>query len=334
MAHKVFCARIKKDGSKLKLYYKKEKLKLEFYKIQSLENFIKKFIKPFNLEKDRLYNFCLCECKNGDKYFVFNIHHVIFDGVSLNIFLNDVVKFYSGEQSKIKSEFYAFSHDYKKLLESRQQNTFAHKIKNIDTAPAGDISSKNVKNDNFILTKKLENSKEILSFLNTNKITPDSFFISIYALSLFKISGKNECEIKYATTSRFHKDLECSVNSFIEIFPIHLENSSLKELCSQKELHSAHSSFLSTLEADNITTGFVYENDLLDDFIFDEKRTKINIVATKFKGKIHLMIVFKDNYFSLILHYDNKIYSKNFAQNFCELYLKIIAEFLEGKREI
>lgn len=334
LSHKILSSRIKNKNSKLYFVYKKEKLKIEFEKIQNLQNFIKEFIKPFNLEKDRLYNFCLCECQNGDKYFVLNIHHVIFDGVSLEVFMNDIADFYSGKKRKIKPESYVFSLNYNKLLENRMKDDFAHKIANKDYAPKADINNANY--SEFLVKDKLKNGKKILKFLAKNKLTPDSFFISIYALSLFEISKYNECELLYSSTSRFHKDLKNSVGMFVESFPIHFDKTSFKDLCATKNLYVAHSTFLSSLDVSNIKIGYVYEDELDSIGVdFEGDKLKMILIDRELKRtKIFLTICKDKTTFYYYLHYNRNIYSKKFIQKFCNLYQKIIDEFLEGKRNL
>lgn len=330
-AHKIFCARIKNKNSKLCFFYKKEKLKLGFEKIQNLESFIPSFIKPFDLERDRLYKFCICECENGDKYLVFNIHHVIFDGISLGVFMSDIAGFYNGK--KIKPESYAFSLNYNKLLKNREKERFSHKIANIDCAPKGDINGTN--SNEFLVKKEIKNSKEILNFLNKNKITPDSFFISIYALSLFEISKSDECELLYSSASRYHNDLKNSVGMFVESFPIHFDKTDFKNLYATKDLYVAHSTFLSSLDVSNIKIGYVYEDDLIGDIDFNGNKLKMILIDRELKRSKLFLTIFKDKErFCYYLHYNRNIYSKEFIQNFCELYEGIISEFLNGKREI
>ena len=54
-----------------------------------LELKIKKFIVPFNLKKGGLIRAKVFECNEGRSYFILDIHHIIIDGASVEIFLNE-----------------------------------------------------------------------------------------------------------------------------------------------------------------------------------------------------------------------------------------------------
>lgn len=58
LSHKIFCSKIIND----EIFYEKQDMVVGFKKIQNINSFIKDFVRPFDLSKDRLYRFCLCEC--------------------------------------------------------------------------------------------------------------------------------------------------------------------------------------------------------------------------------------------------------------------------------
>ncbi len=63
-----------------------------------LMNLIGTFIKPFNLSTAPLFRLKLIELSEK-KYFVFyDIHHIISDGVSMEILENEFVKLYAGKK--------------------------------------------------------------------------------------------------------------------------------------------------------------------------------------------------------------------------------------------
>ncbi|MBO2515814.1 MAG: hypothetical protein CW338_00865, partial [Clostridiales bacterium] len=55
------------------------------------------FVKPFDLKKDALYRFELCETPEGT-VFLMDVHHLIFDGTSLYVFLSQIAAAYDGAQ--------------------------------------------------------------------------------------------------------------------------------------------------------------------------------------------------------------------------------------------
>ncbi|MCR5686241.1 MAG: amino acid adenylation domain-containing protein [Lachnospiraceae bacterium] len=63
---------------------------------KKMEEYVAGFVKPFDLYAPPLWRMTLIVCK-GVLYLCLDIHHIIFDGESLAIFMSDVMKAYMGE---------------------------------------------------------------------------------------------------------------------------------------------------------------------------------------------------------------------------------------------
>ena len=57
---------------------------------------VESFIRPFDLENGPLFHFTLSETPEG-AFFLFDVHHLIFDGTSLKQLLTDITAFYAGD---------------------------------------------------------------------------------------------------------------------------------------------------------------------------------------------------------------------------------------------
>lgn len=64
----------------------------------------KGFVRPFVMGQEPLYRMALyCMADGSDKtrrYFFFDVHHLIFDGTSVCVFLEEISTFYKGEEPK------------------------------------------------------------------------------------------------------------------------------------------------------------------------------------------------------------------------------------------
>ena len=65
---------------------------------ENLENIFKDFVKPFNLNMAPLFRIKYIEFTNGKSAILLDMHHIISDGSSLSIFINEFSKLYNGEQ--------------------------------------------------------------------------------------------------------------------------------------------------------------------------------------------------------------------------------------------
>ncbi len=60
------------------------------------QEYFQQRVRPFDLFRDRLYRFEVIDAPSG-VYLFMDIHHILFDGLSANVFLRDVQKAYRGE---------------------------------------------------------------------------------------------------------------------------------------------------------------------------------------------------------------------------------------------
>lgn len=74
---------------------------IETYAGQELEEVIKQFIRPFDLNKGPLLRVGLLSFSASDHVLLFDMHHIISDGVSLGIITNGFTQLYGGRELKV-----------------------------------------------------------------------------------------------------------------------------------------------------------------------------------------------------------------------------------------
>ena len=67
--------------------------------IENLAEEKKAFVQPFHIEQGPLYRMEVCEVQN-EKYFLFDVHHLVFDGTSISVFIDEIAAVYQGKQPK------------------------------------------------------------------------------------------------------------------------------------------------------------------------------------------------------------------------------------------
>jgi len=78
--------------------------------IDSVEQAISKFIRPFELSSAPLFRVGFINLTPQRYIFLFDIHHIIADGTSANIFINEFMKLYQGKSlSKLRLQYTDFS---------------------------------------------------------------------------------------------------------------------------------------------------------------------------------------------------------------------------------
>ena len=61
------------------------------WETEDIEAVKRTFVRPFRLEGEPLYRMALYRCGKKD-YFLFDVHHIIFDGTSVKVFLDEISK--------------------------------------------------------------------------------------------------------------------------------------------------------------------------------------------------------------------------------------------------
>ncbi|GAH10454.1 unnamed protein product, partial [marine sediment metagenome] len=64
---------------------------------KQINNIIKKFVRPFDLAYAPLLRVELTKLNNEKYLLLFDMHHIISDGVSINILIKEIISFYHGE---------------------------------------------------------------------------------------------------------------------------------------------------------------------------------------------------------------------------------------------
>ncbi len=186
---------------------------------------------PFNLEKGPLLRLKFIEIEDEKNLLVLNMHHIISDGWSMNIFVREFLTFYNSFKEGINPEFEALSIHYKdysvwqnNLMESgelRNQKNYwleklSGKISIIDLPsdkPRPLVQTFNGKHLDFNL------SREIITGLNNLCIENNvSLFMMLQAIAkvlLYRYSGQTDIILGSPVAGRNHQDLESQIGFYV-----------------------------------------------------------------------------------------------------------------------
>ena len=65
------------------------------WETEDIEAVKRTFVRPFRLEGEPLYRMALYHNKEH-YYFLFDVHHIVFDGTSVKVFLDEISQLYQG----------------------------------------------------------------------------------------------------------------------------------------------------------------------------------------------------------------------------------------------
>jgi surfactin family lipopeptide synthetase A len=221
---------------------------IENLKIESdIEALIHQFIRPFNLSNPPLIRAGLAS-DNDIHYVLMDMHHIISDGVSLQIIMKELSQLYEGNiLPALKRQYKDYSmwvsgNEYQDLLQC--QKKFWLRLFDIDYNPLElpyDFKRPKEKTYKGRVAKFVVSNEEKNALYEIGRkynITLYSILLGIYGLLLSKLSGKSDIVVGTLVASRKHNDLEGIVGMFAQTLalPISLNNeSSFKNFI--QELH-------------------------------------------------------------------------------------------------
>jgi NRPS condensation-like uncharacterized protein len=92
-----------KDGEVFQKVHQHLDFQLKYREIQEpstidIDSIINDVIQPFDLANVPLWRMELVQLQPGKQLLIFDIHHIIFDGASVNVMINDLMTFYTGKE--------------------------------------------------------------------------------------------------------------------------------------------------------------------------------------------------------------------------------------------
>ena len=193
---------------------------------------IEGFVRPFELN-EYLSRFLIARDVGNDKdvgngrdlstCLCMDIHHLIFDGTSLNIILNRLFSILKGEDIDRVDDGILRQISFEENLSSKYMGDakefldemLADSDEVYDLIPTAESDGEGEYDDSF------EIDKESLSlFLQNNSLTANQFYASVFAYTLSRFTGSSKVSFNLIVDGRGHVDLRESVGMFVKTLPL------------------------------------------------------------------------------------------------------------------
>lgn len=317
------------------------------------------FNTPFDLSKAPLFKARLVNMSNNKSFLMISMHHIISDGASLSIIVDDLCKLYNGKElSDIKIDYKDYS-----IWENK-------KLKNNSLKSAEDFWLNQFSDEIPVLNMPTKVRPAVQSFegskvlskidkLNTDKlntlakdlgVTPYMLFLAAYYILLYKYTSQNDIVVGSPILGRNSAELNNIVGMFVNTLPIRTKidsNSSfidfvnnIKDICLENYKYQDYpfDQLVNNLNIARDTsrnplfdTMFVYQNNGYLPATFDGISSEYYIPNTKIsKFDLSLEIIPNDNSLDLSFEYCTKLFNKSFIENLSNHYLNILNAILEN----
>lgn len=206
--------------------------------IKQIDEFMVEYCsKPFSLETGPLCKIALVDMGNDVSYIVFVVHHIIFDGISTVVFMNQFVDIYNRlshnqpiEKPKEISSYRKYAYEQNQWLETEQakksldywKSELEGELPILDFPVFHDDSCKvEGKRYSYCLDNELVSDME--RYAKENKITPYILLLSAYGILLEKYTGAHDILVGSPFGNRTNMEMMQMVGIFINTLPMRLK---------------------------------------------------------------------------------------------------------------
>ena len=328
-------------------------------KNKTIDEVLKEFVKPFDLAKAPLFRASLVTLKDG-VLLLFDMHHIISDGLSLSILTTELCKLYNGDElTENKLQYIDYAEcEYKNLKENNMQesknywiNQFKNDIPVLNlptdyTRPAVQSfeGSKVYKIISNPLTKKISSLAKKLDVSNY------MLLLACYYVLLSKYTSQEDIVVGTPVVGRDKEELLDMIGMFVNSLPLknHIESSmSFDEFLKSVKANSIEAlshqlypfdELVSNLNIsrDNsrnpiFDTMFTYQNNGYIPLNFEGINSKYYIPDTKIsKFDLSLEVVPTDTEFKLTFEYCTKLFNKETIERFSTHFINILEKIVDN----
>ncbi|NGP58574.1 amino acid adenylation domain-containing protein [Paenibacillus thiaminolyticus] len=261
------------DGEASQRVYQDLNFAVEFYRVdeQEAEETVRRFVRPFDLAKPPLLRVGLVELAPERHILMYDMHHIISDGVSMEIFVEEFVRLYGGEQLeplRIQYKDYTVwqhSQEQKERLQRQEAywlNMFQGELPVLEMPtdyPRPAMQSYEGQTLEFFFdASKTDGLRQLASETGT---TLFMVLLAAYNVLLHKYSGQEDVIVGTPIAGRNHGDVQPLIGMFLNTLAI-------------RSYPASEKTFLSYLNEVKETTLHAFEH---QNYPFEELVDKVQV---------------------------------------------------------
>ena len=199
---------------------------------KDIEEVTKDFIRPFDLAKPPLLRVGFGILPNGEYLLLFDLHHIINDGISMDILFDEFAKLYNGEKlPPLKFHYKDFSSWQNNLFITgkikEQEKYWLNLYSDWREIPKLDLPTDflrpaifSFEGDDYYFQLSQEDSLRFKRISSENNVTIFMNLLAAFNLLLFKYTGEEDIIIGCDIAGRRHAGLENIIGMFVNELPM------------------------------------------------------------------------------------------------------------------
>ncbi|MDD4494335.1 MAG: amino acid adenylation domain-containing protein [Eubacteriales bacterium] len=227
------------DGEPVQIIHEHVEFGIEFFESNAdRDSIIKGFFKPFDLGNAPLIRVGLIKTTDAEHLLLFDMHHIISDGESIRILINEFTELYSGEVLEpLNIQYKDFSEWISTVLSSsimkKQReywvNTFSDDIPILNLPTDYSRQSKqSFRGDRISVKIGKSLSSKLRKLSSDTNTTLFMILMAAYNILLSKYSGQEDIVTGIPVEGRRHADLQGLIGMFVNTLPLRLQPSGNK----------------------------------------------------------------------------------------------------------
>ena len=336
------------------------KLIVENQNDASIDDLFKHFVKPFDLSKAPLFRTKLVKLNNKRSLLLLDMHHIISDGASLNIFIKELCDLYNEKELPEKyidyKDFAVWEKNQfnkKDYVQARDfwVNQFKDEIPLLNmptTYPRPSVQS--FEGNNYYVDLNKDTFDNINNVSKKLKITPYMLMLSVFYVLLSKYTSQDDIVIGTPIVGRELQEVSNIIGMFVNTLSLRykVDNnesfscfaSKIKDYCLLAFQNQAYpfNELVKQLNIKRDTSRnplfdimFIYQNNGYSKVNFKDIKSEYFIPNSHIsKFDLSLEIIPTYNKLSLHFEYCIKLFNEDFIQKFATHYINILNSILEN----
>jgi hypothetical protein len=356
------------DGQVMQRIKKEIDFKLGTYSGEIGQHVMKDFVSPFNLAEAPLMRVGLLKVSNREHLLMLDVHHIVIDGVSMDILMEEFSLLYREEELKeLRLQYKDFSQWHNKQIESgeiKTQETYWLKVYEGDlpvlNLPVDFQGSAEVSFEGSSLTMEIEESLaiRIKNKVKELKTTLNIFFLTVYYILLAKYTGDEDIVVGNVIAGRRHPDLQPIIGFFVNMLAIRnrpAENKTFGDFLGEVRESAVHAyenqgypfeELVGKLEIQReagrhplVETVFtLVENHSPPEAIMEEKIEVLRVKPFEFKNRVShfdllLQVAVYGDSMSVMFEYANTLFKPKTIENMLKHYVEILEQMTENENK-
>uniref|UniRef100_UPI0028AFB3B6 condensation domain-containing protein n=1 Tax=Lacrimispora sp. TaxID=2719234 RepID=UPI0028AFB3B6 len=186
----------------------------------------KEFIRPFDIKKAPLFRIKVLNFGNNEYLFMFDIHHIIFDGASESLIIKEIIDLYQGiELPAVKYHYKTFSAWQRRLDLSKQKEYWLNEFQG--NSPVLNLKTDylrmkkpSYKGSNVTILIEKETKTKIKKLIKKQRVTDFMLMITVFMLMLYKYTRQDEIVIGVPSSGRTHNNMQNMIGMFVNSLAI------------------------------------------------------------------------------------------------------------------